>query len=122
MEMNEKEPSNYVLDGVALIAQMDLPEDWGRLGEDRQRHLMIWISHRVRRWAKWNRDRRESSYGLKMQYEEESGKYVTHGQMKGAMARMGYGCENERMLEWHYRCKLRKLTAVNKEKVGGTSG
>jgi len=79
------------------------PMDFLRLSEYEQQDLLDWIE------CAFDLDEAVypvSSYGLKHQYEQDTGYYITNGQFKGAMIQYGHEPVDPRYLNCRYLVKL----------------
>jgi hypothetical protein len=81
------------------------PECYNHLNVDDKKALREWVD---KRFEKARSVYRTSSYGLKHEFEEKTGIYVTNGEFKGAMLEAGFVAANKDELNWHFRVKNKK--------------
>lgn len=97
------------------------PDGYETLSELEKQTLQEWIELAIQP-AKHKHS--FSSYGLKHEYEYQTGLYVTNGQFKGAMLQCGYTPIDTNAINWKYRIKpqdigfkLRSIKRKEKEPV-----
>lgn len=79
------------------------PKQFDKMDKEKQENLLTWIKTS---WTENNRKyKASSSYGLKHEYEEATGIYVTNGEFKGAMVAAGFRVANPIELNWHFFIK-----------------
>ena len=83
--------------------QKDHPQAYDALSQEERAALQYWIEHAIQPAHK--ADKRQSSYGLKHEYERETKLYVSHAQFKGAMLVAGYLPAEKGEQNWHFKIK-----------------
>jgi len=81
----------------------DHPGCYDNLSLEEKRALDNWICSKFQKAKRIYR--RRSSYGLKHDFERDSGIYVYNGAFKGAMLAAGFAPADETEQNWHFRVK-----------------
>lgn len=81
------------------------PDCYMHMDNEARLKLDEWIHNRFELAKRFYQGR--SSYGLKHDYEHESGIYVTNGEFKGSMLAAGHKPEDEKELNWYFKIKLK---------------
>lgn len=87
----------------------ELWEDYKLLdefSESEQRQVLSWIREHITPRATENTSR--TSYGLKHDFANDGGFYMTNNQFKDAMNQAGFLPVDETELNWTYRINIRK--------------
>lgn len=79
------------------------PNCYKNMGLQEKQKLDEWIKSKFEPSKRIYRNR--SSYGLKHDFNRDTGIYVTNGEFKGAMLAAGFATENEKELNWHFKIK-----------------
>ena len=82
---------------------LDHPDCLEELSAKKQEALMAWIGKHFEpaRQPYWHR----SSYGLKHDFQRDTGIYVYNGAFKGAMLKSGIVPADEKEQNWHFKMK-----------------
>ena len=75
----------------------DDPKEYDKLPQEEKQAVQYWISKAIKPATK---EASSSSYGLKHDYEHESGIYISNAEFKGAMLAAGYAPNNESGQNW----------------------
>lgn len=87
---------------------LDQPEDFNTLSEERKKFLLDWIRKTFTPVKTVNMY--HTSYGLKHKFSDsEGGFYITNGQFKGAMLQAGFIPHQEWELNWRFRISKKGL-------------
>ena len=81
------------------------PECYIDLNDKYKKALSDWIDER---FEKAMIAYRSSTYGLKHDFERETGIFVTNGEFKGAMLEAGFVAVNKDEINWHFKIKDKK--------------
>lgn len=79
------------------------PEQWNFLTATEKDDLLAWCERKLERSTRYS----HSSYGIKHQYQQDTGNYVYTGAMKAALEKLGYKPDKTRSFNWHYNVKIR---------------
>ena len=82
---------------------LDHPARFEELQAKKQKALLTWIGKHFEpsRQTYWHR----SSYGLKHDFQRDTGIYVYNGAFKGAMLASGFVPADEKEQNWHFKMK-----------------
>lgn len=90
--------------------EIDMPERFQELPEERQKLLLDWISHNFMSIKSFNT--RHTSYGLKHLIQNECDEYFTNGEFKGAMLAAGYIVKDKNQTNWIFNISERSPAIV----------
>lgn len=96
--MNLEQNINYGMD--------DSFTEFDTMDKDIRKMLLVWIQ---KTYMKGRRSHRQSSYGIKHDFERDSHEYVTNGQFKGAMKHLGFEPINPEERNWIFRIKRKPV-------------
>jgi hypothetical protein len=80
---------------------LDDPAEYSKLADETRTALAAWIRRRLA--SNRNRLKHRTSYGLKHEFEGNSGIYVTNGAFKGAMLACGFQVVDDTARNWEFR-------------------
>ena len=80
------------------------------LSADKCRRVQEWIENSFVPIKSYNRN--HSTYSLKRIVEEKTGIYLTNNQMKDALLKMGYTCQNEHKMNWFVNVSERAIRYI----------
>jgi uncharacterized protein YozE (UPF0346 family) len=83
----------------------DSPECYKDLKENEKEALEKWIKVKFEEGIRTYKKR--SSYGLKHDFQSETGIYVYNGAFKGAMIKSGFKAVDDTELNWYFKIKER---------------
>lgn len=89
----------------------DHPSAFDQLSLEAQQHLLDWIESGL--IPKQGFNERHTSYGLKHMYESQTrdgqDHYVTNGEFKGAMLKLGFKVKDEAAKNWVFNISQKSL-------------
>jgi hypothetical protein len=90
------------------LSDCNNPKEFEQLTKEQQEILLDWISINFLKTKTYNKER--TSYGLKHIFESSKpGFYVTNGQFKGAMEKIGFTPHNKTTKNSHYKISKKSL-------------
>lgn len=85
--------------------RLNHPNCYDELSQEDKQAVIGWIEQK---FEKASRTYSISSYGLKHDFERDTGIYVSNGEFKGAMLTAGFKPVNANELNWYFKIKLKK--------------
>lgn len=88
------------------------PYQFNLLNEKEQNRIIEWIEQRLLPYKIKSFNQSDSSMAIKRLYEKETGDYVTNGELKGAMLKVGFKTKDKTLMNWIFNVSKKRITEM----------